>query len=241
MIRTEKLVKTYQGKPVLRGLDFTLQPGELVVLQGANGAGKSTLIRILSTLTRPTAGDAFVGGFSVRQAPQEVRLQIGVMLHQPMLYADLTAMENLMFFADLAGMKNPKQVCRQSLEQVELDPGSQKQVRYFSRGMAQRLSLARAWLTDPAVLLLDEPFTGLDASHQEQLLALLVKAASNGKTVLVTDHNAARAVSMATRVDYLYQGKIALSFHGADLTLATVERGIQELEQDAASSMEKRV
>ena len=236
MIHTEKLVKTYQDKPVLSGLDLTLLPGELVVLQGANGAGKSTLIRILSTLTRPTAGDAFVGGYSVRQAPQSVRGQIGVMLHQPMLYVDLTAMENLMFFADLAGMRNPKQHCQQLLEQMELDPASQKKVRSFSRGMAQRLSLARAWISDPPVLLLDEPFTGLDALHQERLLTLLVGAVQNGKTLLVTDHDAARAIKIATRVDYLYHGKIACTFSGADLALSTLEQKIRELEEGMAPS-----
>jgi len=155
MISAEKLGKTFQGKPVLRGLDLTVQPGELVVLQGANGAGKTTFIRILATLTRPTEGDALVGGSSIARDPREVRKNIGVMLHQPMLYADMTAMENMIFFADLAGLKNSRRNCERLLLQVALDPGSIKRVRSYSRGMLQRLSLARALITDPPVLLLD--------------------------------------------------------------------------------------
>lgn len=230
MIRTEKLGKTYQGKPVLHGLDLHVQSGELVVLQGANGAGKTTLLRILSTLTRPNEGDAFINGFSVRNQPEEVRRQIGVMLHEPMLYSELTAMENLEFFAALAGLKKDRKTFADHLEQLALDPGNRKRVRTYSRGMLQRLSLARAMLNHPSVLLLDEPFTGLDSESQERLLLILSSEVKDGKALLVTDHDAVRASGLATRLDYLCRGKILRTFSGEELEPESLHKEIFEIE-----------
>lgn len=230
MIQTEKLGKTYQGKPVLRGLDLIVQPGEFVVLQGANGAGKTTLLRILSTLTRPTTGDCTINGFSVKKQPEEVRKRIGVMLHEPMLYGDLTALENLGFYAALAGLKQRREISERLLDQVALDPGSSKKVRSYSRGMLQRLSLARALIANPPVLLLDEPFTGLDAESQVRLLHMLKEASRDGKALLVTDHDAVRSAGMASRVDYLHSGGIVRSFSGAELDPAALQREISLIE-----------
>lgn len=232
MIQAKKLAKQFQGKPVLYELDLWVNPGELVVLQGANGAGKTTLIRILATLTRPASGDFFIGGVSGRKEAQQVRKQIGVMLHQPMLYGDLTAMENLRFYAALAGLKNYQKQCELHLEQVGLDATNSKLVRNYSRGMQQRLSIARALIGDPAVLLLDEPFTGLDSAHQEQLLALLVDLKARGKTILMADHDPYRAQKIASRVDYLFRGSICCSFSGERLEPSRLSASINEIESN---------
>ncbi|MRS03964.1 ABC transporter ATP-binding protein, partial [bacterium] len=216
MIQAENLAKLYQRKPVLAGVNLSVHPGELVILQGANGVGKTTLIRILATLTRPSSGDFSIGGFSGLKEPELVRKQIGVMLHQPMVYGDLTAMENLNFFASLAGLKDQSSGNAALLEQMGLDPKNSKLVRNYSRGMQQRLSIARALIGNPPTLLMDEPFTGLDSANQERFIGLLCQLRSQGKAILLSDHDLFRASQIASRVDYLYRGKITSSFSGEE-------------------------
>lgn len=217
MIQADNLAKFYQRKPVLAGVDLTVHSGELVILQGANGVGKTTLIRILATLTRPTSGDFSIGGVSGLKEPELVRKQIGVMLHQPMVYGDLTAMENLRFYASLAGLKDQSDQNAALLEQMGLDPKNAKLVRNYSRGMQQRLSIARALIGSPPVLLMDEPFTGLDSVHQERFIGLLIQLRSQGKAILISDHDLFLASQLATRVDYLFRGIITCSFRGEEL------------------------
>jgi len=218
MIQAENLAKFYQRKPVLAGVDLSVNSGELVILQGANGVGKTTLIRILATLTRPASGDFSIGGFSGIKEPELVRKQIGVMLHQPMVYGDLTAMENLHFYASLAGLKDQSSQNAALLELVGLDPNNSKLVRNYSRGMQQRLAISRALIGNPPVLLMDEPFTGLDSANQERFIRLLNQLRVQGKAILISDHDLFRASQIATRVDYLFRGKISRSFSGEELT-----------------------
>lgn len=230
MIQTAKLSKKFGSKTVLQGLDLTVQPGELVILQGANGAGKTTLIRILATLTRPTSGDFFIDGHQGSRQAELVRQRIGVMLHQPMLYGELTALENLRFYASLAGVNHSNDLCLEKLRQVGLEASRSTLVHNFSRGMQQRLSLARALIADPPVLLLDEPFTGLDAAHQDQLQEWLQELRLAGKTILVSDHNSHRDARMATRLDYLFHGKIVRSFEGKELDPLHIDEQVRRIE-----------
>jgi len=236
MIQVTQLGKEYQRKPVLRGLDLSVLPGELVVLQGANGAGKTTLLRILSTLTRPTSGNFTIGGVLGSSDPESVRSQIGVMLHQPMVYGDLSAVENLRFFAALAGKRDYRKRIDACLDLVGLDGRNSKVVRLYSRGMQQRLAIARAILCNPAILLLDEPFTGLDAANQNQLVHLLIQMRAEGKTLLVTDHDLERVSQIATRVDYLYRGKIARSFSGKEMNAEDLTNAIAKIESGEAEN-----
>ncbi len=230
MIQAENLAKSYQRKPVLAGVNLSVHSGELVILQGANGVGKTTLIRILATLTRPTAGDFSIGGVSGIKEPELVRKQIGVMLHQPMVYGDLTAMENLHFYASLAGLKDQSAQNAALLEQMGLDPKNAKLVRNYSRGIQQRLSIARALIGNPLVLLMDEPFTGLDSANQERFIGLLDQLRYQGKAILISDHDLFRASQIATRVDYLFRGKISCSFSGEELTPARLGEKIAAIE-----------
>jgi heme exporter protein A len=174
MIELRKLTKSFGSKYALRGVDLRVMPGESLVIFGPNGAGKTTLIRILSSLSRPTSGTVHIGGLNLATHADGIRRYLGVVSHAPLLYDSLTAEENLRFFARLYAMTDPGPRIAAMLEQVGLANRRGDLVRTFSRGMVQRLAIARALLHDPAVLLLDEPDTGLDPQAAEMLHGLLV-------------------------------------------------------------------
>ena len=181
MIELRKLTKSFGSKYALRGVNLRVMPGESLVIFGPNGAGKSTLIRILSSLSRPTSGSVHIGGLDLATHADGIRRHLGVVSHAPLLYDSLTAEENLRFFAGLYGMSQPEPRITLLLTQVGLTTRRGDLVRTFSRGMVQRLAIARALLHDPQVLLLDEPDTGLDPQAAEMLHDLLVQV-SRGDT-----------------------------------------------------------
>ena len=211
MIETHKLAKAFGLKPVLRGVDLSVEPGELAVLLGPNGAGKSTLLRILATLSRPTAGQARVAGWALPAGAAEARQRVGVVLHHPLLYGDLTAEENLRFFAQLYGVEQPAQRIAEELKRVGLTARRHDLVRTYSRGMQQRLAIARASLHRPAVWLFDEPYTGLDVAASDMLDGMLQAAAERGGAILMTTHDLARGLVLAHRVLVLTRGVIAFA------------------------------
>lgn len=211
MIEVRGLVKHYGLKPVLRGLDFSVSQGEFVALVGPNGAGKTTFLRILTSLSRPTAGHIVVAGVRIPGGEAQVRRHIGVVAHQPMLYGDLTAAENLTFFGRMYDLQSIKARVEETLHMVGLWSVRDELLRAFSRGMQQRLAIARAILHQPQLLLLDEPHTGLDQDAAKILDDLLVDVASQGRTVVMTSHDLARAHQLSNRVDILSRGKVAAS------------------------------
>lgn len=210
-VRVRSLEKTYSSRRVLQGLDFSAESGECVAIVGPNGAGKTTFLRILATLSRPAGGEVLLGKYRLPGEARTARSLVGVVFHQPMLYGDLTARENLSFFAGLAGLHPSSARCRQVLEEVGLLARSDDPVRTFSRGMIQRLSLGRAILTDPPIYLLDEPYSSLDAAGSTILDGLLAAWAARGKTVVMASHDLAHAALVASRIDVLIGGRIALS------------------------------
>jgi heme exporter protein A len=222
MIDVQGLVKAFGLKPVLRGLDFYVDEGEFVALLGPNGAGKTTFIRILASLSRPTSGKVTIGGLHLPDEAGEVRRRLGVIAHQPLLYGDLTAEENLRFFARMYGLHQVGSRIIQVLELVGLKAARRELVRTFSRGMQQRLSIARALLHDPSVLLFDEPFTGLDQDASAMLDGLLSEIASQGRTVVMTSHDLERSARLASRIDILSRGKVAASARKSDLRRETL-------------------
>jgi heme exporter protein A len=217
MIEVRKLVKRFGLKTVLRGLDFQAQPGEFVALLGPNGAGKTTFLRILSSLSRPSIGEVRIAGFQLPGQAAAVRNRLGVVSHQPLLYGDLTAEENLRFYGRMYSVENLDARIGEVLELVGLEPRRRDLVRNFSRGMQQRLAIGRAVLHDPDVMLFDEPYTGLDQDASSMLDDVLRTVAGKGRTVVMTSHDLARAEDLATRFDILSRGMIAASSSRADL------------------------
>ena len=232
IIEVKNLSKAYGLLPALQGLDFSIGRGEWVLLFGANGSGKSTLLRLLSGLCKPTAGAIRIGGWELPREAMAVRAQIGLVAHRPLLYENLTASENLDFFGKLYGLAADARAerGRDLLRQVGLAKRADLIVRAFSRGMKQRLSIARALLHQPEILLLDEPYSGLDQAACQVLDELLAAAQEAGRTIILSTHQLARAPETAERALVLSGGKII--FDGPR------DRGsLSELYQDAAGAL----
>jgi len=211
VITVKKLVKRFGMKTILRGLDFEVEPGEFVALLGPNGAGKTTFLRILASLSRPSLGNVTVAGYHLPNKAAQVRARLGVVSHLPLLYGDLSADENLRFYGRLYNLSNLETRITEILEMVGLEHRRKDLVRTFSRGMQQRLAIGRAVLHDPEVILFDEPYTGLDQDASSMLDEVLRTVAGQGRTIVMTSHDLARAEELATRFDVLSQGIIAAS------------------------------
>ncbi len=209
MIRITKLIKNYGPHPVLRGVSLHVPRGEFLTLVGPNGAGKTTLLRIIATLGQATAGEVRVGGWPLPKAADRVRPHLGLISHQPLLYAELTAEENLRFFARMYGLVEPAGRIDEVLAAVDLADRRHDPVGEFSRGMQQRLAIARAILHQPEILLLDEPYTGLDQSAAGMLDEVLHSVATAGRTVVMTTHDLVRGLANCNRIAILARGKIA--------------------------------
>ncbi len=190
VVETHSLAKTYGLAPVLRDVDLRLLPGAGAFIVGGNGAGKSTLLRIIAGLEAPSGGNALVFGQDTRRLAARYRRRVGLMAHQSFLYPNLTARENLEFFAELYSLADPRASADQWLGRVGLAgvAVAETRVRAFSRGMEQRLSAARAMIAEPALLLLDEPFASLDHDGAEIVAGLIRGAVERGASVLATAH-----------------------------------------------------
>lgn len=221
MIEIRNLTKTFGLNPVLRGLDLEVPRGQFLTLLGPNGSGKTTLLRILGALSRPTSGVVRIGGWDLPGEAHFVRAQLGVVSHLPLLYDTLTAEENLIFFARLYNL--PPETRAERIEAVLRRVGLWRRakdiVQTYSRGMQQRLAIARAILHDPAVLLLDEPYTGLDQDAAALLDELLREVAASGRTVIMTTHDLRRGYVLADRIVILSRGKIAFDRLCSDIEL----------------------
>lgn len=217
MIKAKKVIKRFGLNPVLKGVDFQVDRGEFVALVGPNGAGKTTFLRILATLSRPNIGTITIGGYSLPGQAAAVRKVLGVVSHQPLLYGDLTAEENLRFYARMYDLVDVNERVEEVLTIVGLKARRRDLLRQFSRGMQQRLAIGRAILHDPAVLLFDEPHTGLDQEAAAMLDGVLKEVADEGRTVVMTSHDLIRTADLASRVDILSKGVIAASVRGEEV------------------------
>jgi heme exporter protein A len=199
--------KFYGDYPALRGVSFEVERGSCLALLGRNGAGKTTLLKILAGLSTAGRGSITILGKDARD--RETRLRIGVLGHGIGIYEELSAFENLMLFARLYGVEDARRTAGEWLERTGLDRVRDGLVREFSRGMRQRLAVARAFLHDPALLLLDEPFTALDDRAIAVLQELLTAARREGRTIIMSTHQLREALELATDVALVTRGKLA--------------------------------
>jgi len=207
-IQFSEVEKRYGMRLALRGVSLAIAAGECVALVGHNGSGKTTLLKIAAQLTRPSRGRI---AFDLGENPislEEVKSRVGMVGHHTLLYEELTAEENLIFFAKLFGLENPAEKARQALQPVGLAGRATDLVRTFSRGMRQRLSIARALLASPGLLLLDEAGTGLDPEGQHWLGATIQRLRDSGCTILMSTHGRNETQGAVTRAIRLAGGKI---------------------------------
>jgi ABC-type multidrug transport system ATPase subunit len=204
VIVLDNLVKFFGRFAALRGISASFAPGRLYVIVGDNGAGKSTLLRIVAGLMEPSQGSfALLGAKHPRQAAS----RIGYMGHAPLLYDELSGMENLRYFAGLYGIHDDE-ISRQAMRMVGLDPDLTRRVGQYSQGMRQRLSLARAVLHDPELMLLDEPFSNVDVRSARDMAAVLGRVRDQGKTILLVTHQAALMEGIADEFVRMADGLI---------------------------------
>ena len=204
------MAKVIDDQPILSNINFELPQGGFLALLGPNGAGKSTLLHALSTLSPATHGKLELFGQSARRPDPAVRARIGMIGHQPMLYSGLSAAENLAFFGKLYRVDQPGQRAGQLLERVGLADRAEDPVMTFSRGMVQRLAIARALMHDPDLILADEPFSGLDVASTAALEQLLTQLHEEGKTIILVSHDIAQGLRLAERVVVLRRGRIVM-------------------------------
>jgi len=223
MVDVRGLMKRFGYRWVLRGLEWRVEAGQVVVLLGPNGAGKTTLLRILATLTRFQGGRVRVAGAQLPQEATQARQRIGYLGHATFLYPDLSAEQNLRFYARLYQVPEAEARIHTLLKQVGLLARRRDPVRTFSRGMQQRLALARVLLMDPPLLLFDEPFTGLDQEGAATLTDILHELAQQGRTLVLTSHDFPRVLPLATRFDLLHRGRITASLPNHALTIQTLQ------------------
>ena len=208
LIRCDQVTKRFGHKRVLRDITLTISAGEVVSLLGANGSGKTTLLRIVAGLESPDQGEVWLGPVSLSAAAHEIRRYIGVVAHAPLLYDRLTGTENLQFYARMYDLDEPSDRIEHLLRSLGLWGWRDDTVRTYSRGMSQRLAIARALLHDPPVVILDEPDTGLDSESLNQLTELIRRLRERGRAVLATTHDLKRAFIWADRVCELRKGSL---------------------------------
>jgi len=208
MIEVRALTKTFGPQTALAGIDLHIEPGEWVTLVGPNGAGKTTLLRILATLSRPTSGHVRLWGLDPQRRGDAIRRQIGFFSHRTLLYDDLTAEQNLAFYARVYGLPDGPARSAELLDRLHLTARRHDRVATYSRGMEQRLAMARALLHRPQLLLLDEPYAGLDPLAAEALGRLLTKLNAAGCTLLLTTHTLEGRACLGQRAVILRRGRI---------------------------------
>ena len=208
-IRVRGLRKGFGDWPVLWDLDLTVDWGEFLVIFGANGVGKTTLLKVLSTQARPDDGEVRIGGVERSRGAAGIRRMVGVVAHRTMLYEDMSCEENLIFYSRMFGLEKGQRRAQDVMRLVGLEGLKNRKVRTLSHGMQKRLSIARAVLHEPSILLLDEPEAGLDQEALEMLGGLLEGWKSEGRTVVMTTHNLEQGLVWGDRVAILSEGKIA--------------------------------
>lgn len=226
-ITVDGVSKVFGQRRAVDNLTFEVPEGAFLSIFGPNGAGKTTLLRMLATLDRPTQGSIHIAGFDCAQQADEARAHIGMISHNSMLYGDLSAEENLMILAKLYGIADARSRVRYLLEAVELSHRRLDTVRTFSRGMTQRLAIARALLHDPQVVLLDEPYSGLDP-HAVEIFDTLLAHVREGRTFAMVSHDLTRGFSACTHALVMARGRKVLFEQADQIEYAAFEQLYRE-------------
>ena len=227
-IKTQELTKSFSDQPALRGVDLEVRQGESVVIFGPNGAGKTTLIKVLATIMNPSSGSVLVDGLSLKNNAEEVRRRIGVVTHQTFLYSNLTAYENLEFYCRMYDVSGRKERIHEVVAMVEMTSRLHDRVGTLSRGMQQRLSIARSLLHKPTTMLLDEPETGLDQQAISSLWETLRGETEGKRSIIFTSHNLERGLELGDRLLILDKGKIVYKESKQVLDLAGLKEVYQQ-------------
>lgn len=228
-IEARNLTKVFGRLRALGQIDLQVAKGEFLTIVGPNGAGKTTLIRCLAGLTKPSAGQVLLMGQDLRTGSGYLRRHIGFVSHQTLLYDELTAAENLRFYGRMYDVCRLESRVGEMLSFVGLKHRLDDPVRTFSRGMKQRLSLARALLHDPPIMLLDEPYSGLDEQAADTLRGLLRQMSETGKTTIMATHNVSRGLDRGRRLAILVEGRLVYQAHGGSLDVDGVRAVYQQL------------
>ena len=231
MIEVQSVSKRFGAFTALHDVSFRVEAGEVYGLLGENGAGKTTLMRLMATILRPTQGDIHIAGYSVTKEPESVRRQIGILFGGDVgLYSRLTARENIAYFGSLYGLGKEEIAARiERLSRMfEMEPFLDRRVGPFSRGMRQKVAIARTLVHDPAVILLDEPTTGLDVTSANLFRRMIRVLQEEGKTILFSSHNMSEINKLCKRIALVHQGR--LHFAGSVEALRK-QYGIDDLDE----------
>ena len=216
-VQLEALSKSFGTATALGGVDLDVPAAEFLTVFGPNGAGKTTMMRIVATLARPTSGTVRIHGHDIVSAPAEIRRRVGLVTHRSLLYASLSAYENVSFFARMFGVDDAGERARRILVDLGLEHRMHDAVRTYSRGMEQRCAIARALVHEPDVLLLDEPFSGLDPDAAARLRELLAERSRGERTIILTSHDLAHGADLADRIAILARGRVAFDAPVSDV------------------------
>ncbi|WML54018.1 ABC transporter ATP-binding protein [Neobacillus sp. PS3-12] len=212
MIDIKGLTKQADNKLILRGIDLSIKQGETVAILGPNGAGKSTLLKVLSTLIKPTTGQVMINGLNLKKNQLEIKKLFGYLPHSSLLYDQYSPLENLVFFGELYGVNNPEKRATELVKEVGLSFFLNEPVKNFSRGMIQRIAIARAIVHEPRILYLDEPHTGLDQGAIAILNNVIVSMKVKGTTTIMVTHDFKQAAEICDRILIMKNGKIVDDF-----------------------------
>ena len=223
-VKVEGLTKSFGTRLTLRGIDLEINQGESVVIFGPNGAGKTTLLKVLATIMNPSSGKVIIAGLDTKESAEEARHLIGIVSHNTFLYGNLTAYENLDFYSRLYDVPVRQKRIHEVVEMVGMTPRLHNRVATLSRGMQQRLSIARSLLHKPSIMLLDEPETGLDRQANAMLWEIFQAEGEQKRTIVLTTHNLERGLGLAGRVLILDKGMIVYDGAKQGLDLPALEK-----------------
>jgi len=235
-LNASQITKNFGHRTIVKNVNLTINPGEVVAIFGPNGAGKTTFIKILATLLRPTSGKLDIEGTDAIADYVQVRNTLGVIVHEHLAYPALTPFENLRFFGQMYGVNDLENRCKILLAEVGLQRFVHEPLYIFSRGMMQRFMIARALLHHPSILLLDEPFSGLDASAKQFVVDRITQERQNGKSILITTHNIELGYLVGTRFLFMINGELDEIAKKDEIEVKTLLRMYEERLINTASN-----